>query len=163
MDNELHQLMLDELADTLDAERQLTKALPKLAKAAQSDELREAFEAHLEETKTHVSRIEKVFAALDAPVTSKKCPAMEGIIKEGQQTVEENEDSPALDAAIIAAAQKAEHYEIAAYGTLCTWAELMGHDDALELLRATLEEEKAADVKLTEMATSFANATAQAG
>ncbi len=162
MDNELHELFLDELADMLHAEKQLTKALPKLAKAAESDELREAFEAHLEETQTHISRIEQVFALLDKPAKAKKCPAMEGIVKEGSEVLDEYDGSPALDAALIAAAQKAEHYEIASYGCLCTWAESMGHDEALELLQATLEEEKAADEKLTEIATSVANAKAEA-
>ncbi|MCD6051948.1 MAG: ferritin-like protein [Verrucomicrobia bacterium] len=162
MDNELHELFLDELADMLHAEKQLTKALPKLAAAAESDELREAFEAHLEETQTHISRIEQVFALLDKPAKAKKCPAMEGIVKEGSEVLDEYDGSPALDAALIAAAQKAEHYEIASYGCLCTWAESMGHDEALELLQATLEEEKAADEKLTEIATSVANAKAEA-
>jgi ferritin-like metal-binding protein YciE len=161
MDNELHKLFLDELADMLHAEKQLTKALPKLAEAAESNELREAFEAHLEETETHITRLEQVFESLGETPKAKKCPAMEGIIKEGKEVLDEYEDSAALDAAIIAAAQKAEHYEIASYGCLCTWAESMGHDDALELLQQTLDEEKAADEKLTVIATSWANAEAE--
>jgi ferritin-like metal-binding protein YciE len=162
MDTQLHELFLDELADVLHAERQLTKALPKLAKAAISEDLREAFESHLEETETHITRLEQVFESLGETVKAKKCPAMEGIIKEGKETVDEHKDSAALDAAIIAAAQKAEHYEIAAYGCLCTWAESMGHDEALDLLKMTLEEEKAADEKLTTIATSQANLRAEA-
>jgi ferritin-like metal-binding protein YciE len=162
MQNELHELFLEELADMLNSEKQLTKALPKLAEAAESDELREAFESHLEETETHITRLEQVFKSLDKSPKSKKCPAMEGIIKEGSEMLTEHEDSPAIDAALIAAAQKAEHYEIASYGTLCAWAEAMGHDEALDLLHATLEEEKAADEKLTDLAISLANPKAEA-
>lgn len=157
MNNELHQLFLDELADLLSAERQLLKALPKMAKAANAEELTEAFNAHLEETQQHVTRLEEVFQSLNAPVKSKKCKAMEGLLEEGAEMMKEEKDSSALDAALIAAAQKVEHYEIASYGTVCAWAKQMGHTEALELLGETLEEEKAADEKLTEIAEEVAN------
>jgi ferritin-like metal-binding protein YciE len=161
MDNELHQLFLDELADVYSAEQQLTKALPKLAKAAQSDELREALEQHLEETEEHISRLEQVAESLDETLKKKTCKAMKGLIEEGDDIVKEQKESSALDAGIIAACQKVEHYEIASYGTLCAWAEQMGHDDALKLLRQTEEEESAADEKLTEVAEDIANQRAQ--
>jgi ferritin-like metal-binding protein YciE len=161
MDSDLHELFLDELADILNAEQQLTKALPKMAEAAESDELRAAFESHLEETQQHVARLEQVFKSLDEPVKSKTCKAMKGLLEEGDELMEELEDSSALDAGLIAAAQKVEHYEIASYGTVCAWAEQMGHTDALELLQETLAEEKAADEKLTEIALSTANEEAE--
>lgn len=156
-DSELHELFLDELADILHAERQLTKALPKMAKAAKSEELTTAFESHLAETENQIKRLEQVFASLDEPVKSKECKAMKGLLEEGKEMMEEMKDSPALDAALIAAAQKVEHYEIASYGTVCAWAEKMGHDEAVELLTETLDEEKAADEKLTAIAESSAN------
>jgi ferritin-like metal-binding protein YciE len=159
---ELHELFLDELADICNAEQQLTKALPKMAKAAESDELREAFESHLEETRNHIIRLQEAAKSMGESLKRKKCKGMEGLLEEGEEMMEEKEDSSALDAALIAAAQKVEHYEIASYGTLCTWAELMGHQKALELLKENLNEEKAADEKLTELAESSANAEAQA-
>ena len=162
MDNELHQLFLDELADIYNAEQQLTKALPKLAKAAQSDELREALEQHLEETEEHVSRIEQIAESLDETLKRKTCKAMQGLIAEGDDIVKEQKNSSALDAGIIAACQKVEHYEIASYGTLAAWAEQMGHDEALKLLRQTEEEEAAADEKLTEVAENVPNQRSQA-
>jgi len=162
MHTELHELFLDELADVYNAEQQLTKALPKIAKSCQSDELREAIESHLEETQQHVSRLEEVAESLDESLKRKTCQAMQGLLKEGDEVIREQKDSPALDAAIIAAAQKVEHYEIASYGTLVAWAERMGHEEATELLRETLEEEKAADEKLTSVAESIANERAQA-
>lgn len=161
MDNALHQLFLDELADVYNAEQQLTKALPKLAKAAQSDELREALEQHLEETEEHISRLEQVAESLDETIKRKTCKAMQGLIAEGDDIVKEQKNSSALDAGIIAACQKVEHYEIASYGTLCAWAEQMGHDEALKLLRQTEEEEATADEKLTEVAENIANERAQ--
>jgi ferritin-like metal-binding protein YciE len=161
MDNDLHELFLDELADVYNAEQQLTKALPKLIKAAESDELREAIEEHLEETEEHVSRLEQVAESLDETLKRKTCYAMKGLIEEADDIVKEQKDSSALDAGIIAACQKVEHYEIASYGTLCAWAEQMGHDDALRLLRETEEEESAADEKLTEVAENIANQRAQ--
>jgi ferritin-like metal-binding protein YciE len=155
--SELHNLLLDELADIYSAEQQLTKALPKMAKAAKSEELTAAFEAHLEETQNHITRLEQVFTSLDERVESKECKAMKGLLEEGKELMEEMQDSSALDAALIAAAQKVEHYEIASYGTVCAWAQMMGHDDAVELLGATLEEEKAADEKLTAIAEGTVN------
>ena len=157
MDNDLHELFIDELADILNAEQQLIKALPKMAEAAQATELREAFQSHLEETRQHAARLEQVFKSLDESVKSKTCKAMKGLLEEGAELMEELEDSSALDAGLIAAAQKVEHYEIASYGTVCAWAEQMGHDEALELLEKTLDEEKTADEKLTEIAMSVAN------
>jgi len=159
--NQLHQLFLDELADAYDAEKQLTKALPKIAKAAESDELRSAIEAHLEETEKQVSRLEQVFAGLGEKAKRKTCRAMKGLLEEGAELIKEKKGSCALDAGIIAAAQKVEHYEIATYGTLCAWASQMGHNDELALLEETLEEEKSADEKLTDIAQSTANAHAQ--
>jgi ferritin-like metal-binding protein YciE len=155
--NELHELFLDDLADIYNAENQLVKALPKMAKAAQSEELREAFETHLEETRGQIARIENVVRVLGESLKRKKCKGMEGLLEEGKEMMEEKADSPALDAALIAAAQKVEHYEIATYGTLCTWAELMGHREALNLLKQNLSEEEATDEKLTEIAESVAN------
>jgi len=161
MDNDLNALFLDELADLLDAEEQLTKALPKLAEAAKSEELAAAFESHLSETQNHVSRLESVFQSLGKRAHGKKCKAMEGLVKEGKELIEEMEDTAALDAALIAAAQKVEHYEIASYGAVRAWAEQMGHTEALELLNQTLSEEKAADQKLTEIAENSANREAE--
>ena len=156
-ESDLHDLFLDELADTLSAEKQLTKALPKMAEAAESDELREAIESHLEETKQQVNRLEQVFKSLDETPRTKKCKRMEGILEEGEEMLEDEKDSSALDAALISGAQKVEHYEIASYGTLIAWAEKMGHQQAATLLKQNLKEEKAADEKLTELATAFAN------
>ncbi|MES2981058.1 MAG: ferritin-like domain-containing protein [Verrucomicrobiota bacterium] len=160
MNSELHALFLDELADILNAEQQLMKALPKMAAAAVSEELKMAFESHLSETEYQIKRLEEVFASLAEPVQSKECKAMKGLLEEGKELMEDMIDSSALDAALIAAAQKVEHYEIASYGTLCAWATEMGHDEALELLTATLEEERAADETLTEIAESTSNEAA---
>ena len=148
----LHNAFLDELRDTYDAERQLMKALPKLAKTASSEELRDAFEAHLEETRGHVDRLEQVFQGLGEKVRGKHCEGIAGIIEEGKSIMEEDFDEATMDACLIAAGQRAEHYEMAAYGTLIAWARAMGHADAAELLEETLEEEKAADEKLTAIA-----------
>jgi len=161
MNNDLHQLFLEELADIYNAEQQLTKALPKMAKAAESDELRSGFEQHLEETREHASRLEQIAEQLGESIKRKTCQAMKGLIEEGEDIMKEEKDSSALDAALIAAAQKVEHYEIATYGTLATWAEQMGHSQAVELLRETLQEEKATDEKLTQLAESTANQKAQ--
>jgi ferritin-like metal-binding protein YciE len=152
MDSELHELFLDELADILNAEQQLIKALPKMAGAATSEELKAAFETHLTETEYHITRLEQVFSSIDEPVQSKECKAMKGLLEEGKELMEELADSPALDTALISAAQKVEHYEIASYGTLCAWAEKMEHDEAAELLAVTLDEEKAANDLLTAIA-----------
>src|SRR5688572_17257905 len=138
----LHDAFIDELRDTYDAEKQLTKALPKMAKAASSPELRAAFEAHLEETKGQLVRLEEVFASLDEKVRGKHCDGIAGIIEEGKSIMEEEFDDATMDACLIAAGQRAEHYEMAAYGTLVAWAKIMGHDEAAELLEQNLEEEK---------------------
>lgn len=148
----LHGAFLEELRDVYDAEKQLTKALPKLAKAASSTELRSAFETHLEETKGHVERLERVFESLDQKARGKHCKGIAGIIEEGKSTMEEDLDEPTKDALLIAGGQRAEHYEIAAYGTLAAWARVMGHSDAADLLEQTLEEEKATDQKLNRIA-----------
>ena len=148
----LQELFVDELKDMYDAEKQLTKALPKMAKAADSQELRAAFEEHLEMTRMQVNRLEEVFKSLGMAARGKTCEGMKGLIEEGQEMMEEIEQGPTLDAALISAAQKVEHYEIASYGTLATFAEILGHQDANDLLGQTLEEEKEADEKLTEIA-----------
>lgn len=148
----LHDAFIDELRDTYDAERQLLKALPKLAKASSSPELRAAFESHLEETRGQVERLEQVFASLDEKVRGKHCDGIAGIIEEGKNILEEDFDETTMDACLIAAGQRAEHYEMAAYGTLVAWARAMGHDEAADLLQETLDEEKATDEKLTSLA-----------
>jgi ferritin-like metal-binding protein YciE len=161
MDNDLHQLFLDELADVYNAEQQLTKALPKMADAAESDELREAFEEHLEQTEEHASRLLQVSEELGESMEKKKCAAMEGLIEEAKDLMKEQQNTSALDAALIAAAQKVEHYEIASYGTLCAWAQQMNHNKVLQLLRETLDEEREADEKLTSIAKSLSNVKAE--
>jgi ferritin-like metal-binding protein YciE len=148
----LHDAFIDELRDTYDAERQLTKALPKLAKAASSPDLREAFETHLEETRGQIDRLEEVFGSLDEKVRGKHCDGIAGIIEEGTSIMEEDFDDTTMDACLIAAGQRAEHYEIAAYGTLIAWAQAMGHTQAARLLQKNLDEEKAADEKLSSLA-----------
>jgi ferritin-like metal-binding protein YciE len=157
----LHKLFLEELADIYNAEQQITKALPKMAKAAQSDELRMAFEEHLDQTQEQIARLDQVFRSLDETMKRKTCKGMQGLIEEGTEMIEEHEGSAEIDAALIAAAQKVEHYEIASYGTLCTWAEQMGHDEALELLKQNIDEEEIADERLTEIAESLANQRAE--
>jgi len=149
-----------ELKDIYYAEKALVKALPKMAKGANSDKLRTSIEEHLEQTKGHVERLERVFELIDVPAKGKKCEAMEGLIDEGASMLEEDAEPDVLDAGIIAAAQKVEHYEIASYGTLCTWAKQLGLEDAVDLLGETLEEEKQTDMKLTELAESEINAAA---
>lgn len=155
--SELSELFLDELADILSAEKMLLKALPKMAKAAQNEELREGFEMHLQETEAQVERIEQVFELFGKPAKAKKCEAMEGLVKEGEKVMQEWKGSAALDAGLIAAAQKIEHYEIATYGTLCTWLEMLGNDEALELLKETMNEEETTDEKLTDLAETCIN------
>jgi len=157
----LQKLFLDELADIYGAEKQLIKALPKMAKAAQSSELKDALATHLSETENQVERIQQVFGLLDKPAKSKSCKAMEGLLAEGKEIMDEWKDSPAFDAALISAAQKVEHYEIATYGCLCTWAKLLGHNEALGLLKQTINEEEEADQKLTEIAESLSNLEAE--
>lgn len=151
MKNTLKDLYIDELKDLLSAEKQLTKAIPKMAKAASSKELRNGFETHLEQTKGHVQRLEEIFTMLGTKGGGKKCVGMEGIIKEGDEVMSEDYDSNVMDAALISAAQRVEHYEIAAYGTACTYAELLGESEHASLLGQTLEEEKETDEKLTEL------------
>ena len=148
----LHDAFIDELRDTYDAEKQLVKALPKMAKAAHSPDLRAAFEAHLEETRAQVERLEQVFETLDEKVRGKHCDGIAGIIEEGQAVMEEEFDEATMDACLIAGGQRAEHYEMAAYGTLVAWARAMGHTEAADLLQETLDEEKAADKKLSSLA-----------
>jgi ferritin-like metal-binding protein YciE len=148
----LHDAFIDELRDTYDAEKQLTKALPKMVKAAISPELRAAFEAHLEQTRQQIDRLEQVFASLDEKAQGKHCAGMAGIIEEGQSVMDEEFDETTADACLIASAQRVEHYEMAAYGTLVAWARAMGHMDAADLLQETLDEEKAADEKLSALA-----------
>jgi ferritin-like metal-binding protein YciE len=147
----LKELFVDELRDIYDAEKQLTKALPKMAKAAENSELRAAFEEHLEITRAQVSRLEEVFKLLGMPARGKTCEGMKGLIEEGDEKLKELEGS-VLDAALIGSAQKVEHYEIATYGTLATFAEVLEMEDAKDLLGQTLEEEKEADEKLTAIA-----------
>jgi len=156
----LEDLLHDEIKDIYDAEKQLTKALPKLAKKASNEELRAAFEAHLEETETHVERLERVFKQLGMPVRGKKCEGMQHLIAEGNDMIAECEDDDTRDAVMIAAAQKVEHYEIASYGTIRTWANMLGQQELAAIFEQTLEEEKAADEKLTGIAESFVNAAA---
>jgi ferritin-like metal-binding protein YciE len=156
----LHDAFIDELRDTYDAEKQLTKALSKLAKASSNPELRQAFETHLEETQGQVERLEQVFAGLDEKARGKHCEGIAGIIEEGKALMEEDFDDITMDACLIAAGQRAEHYEMAAYGTLVAWAQAMGHTEAAELLQQTLDEEKAADQKLSGLAEGGINQNA---
>jgi ferritin-like metal-binding protein YciE len=153
----LTDLFKEDLKDVLHAENQIVKALPKMIKNATNEDLASAFEQHLEETKVHVERLEKVMEGLGMSVRGKPCKAMQGIIEEGKEVMEENDDEDVLDAALIGAAQKVEHYEIATYGTLCTYADLLGLKEAKKLLGQTLEEEKATDQKLTELAEAVIN------
>lgn len=157
----LEDLFLDSLADMYYAENQLTKALPKMAKAATQEDLRAAFDAHLTETKGHVRKLEIVFENFGKTPKSKKCPAILGIIKEANEISSENKKSPTINAALIFAGQKAEHYEIASYGALRDWAKLLGNEDSANLLDEILDQEKAADAKLTELAEDHCNASAQ--
>jgi ferritin-like metal-binding protein YciE len=149
----LREAFIDELRDLFDAELQLLKALPKMAKAAQNDGLRAALQEHQSQTADQISRLGEVFAAFEEKARGKKCKGMKGLIEEAHDLIEEEEG----DAALIAAAQKAEHYEIAAYGTLISWAIALGHDDVVQLLKETLDEEKATDKKLTIVAQTVVN------
>jgi ferritin-like metal-binding protein YciE len=153
----LHDAFLDELRDVYDAEKQLTKALPKMAKAATSPVLRDAFETHLEETRGHIERIEQVMEGLGEKARGKHCEGMAGILEEGKSVMGEDFDDATIDACLIASAQRVEHYEMAAYGTLVAWAEAMGHNEAVPLLQETLDEEKATDEKLTSLAEAGIN------
>jgi ferritin-like metal-binding protein YciE len=151
MSEGLKDLYVDELKDLYNAENQLVKALPKMAKAASSEELRQGFEEHLEQTKGHVQRLEKIFQTLGESPKGKKCKGMEGLVEEGTEVMEEFEGR-VMDAALIGAAQRVEHYEIAAYGTACAFAEELGETEQASLLNETLEEEKETDKKLTKLA-----------
>ncbi len=153
----LDDLFLDTLKDIYYAEKQITKALPKMAKAAQSPELKAGFEQHLQETEGHVERLEQVFELIGKPARGKTCEAILGIIEEGKSIMDEFKGTPALDAGLVSAAQAVEHYEIARYGTLRTWADQMGLKDAVALLDATLKEEVATDEKLSKVAISQVN------
>jgi ferritin-like metal-binding protein YciE len=153
----LNDLLIDELRDLYDAERQLVKAIPKMAKAAESDELRSALEEHLMVTQNQVERLDQIFESLGEKPTGKKCAAMHGLIEEGQEAVSAKGDRNVRDAAIIGAAQKVEHYEMAAYGTARTHAETLGQTETASLLQQTLDEEGEADKKLTELAETLIN------
>ena len=158
----LNDLFEDALKDIFYAESKILKALPKMAKAAHSDELRRAFQKHLKETEGQVSRLEKVFKLADLTPSGKKCEAIEGILEEGAEIMKEFKGAPALDAGLVSAAQAVEHYEIARYGTLKRWAEQLGLNDAIKLLDATLSEEKHTDEALTELADTTINEQAEA-
>ena len=150
-ENSLKELFVDELKDLYSAENQLLKALPKMAKAATSAELKAGFEEHLEQTRGHVTRLETIFKSLEESPNGKKCKGMEGLIKEGSELIEEDPGDEELDAGLISAAQRVEHYEMAGYGCVATYAKLLGKREAERLLRDTLDEEKATDQKLTKL------------
>ena len=154
-------LFLHELRDLYSAERQLVAALPKMAKKATNAELKQAIETHLEQTEEHVKRLEKIFEALQLNAGRHKCKAMEGLIEEGEDVLKEEAEDAIRDAAMIGAAQRVEHYEIAGYGTARTYAEMLGHTEAAELLQTTLDEEKETDQLLSELALSSVNVEAQ--
>jgi len=158
--NPLEELLVDELKDIYSAENQIVKALPKMAKAASSPELKRAFERHLEETRRQVERLDQIGQALEVKLTGKKCKGMEGLLEEGKEIMEEDFDENVTDAGLIGAAQKVEHYEIAAYGTARTHAEMLGYTKAAKLLQQTLDEEGATDKKLTQLAESIINVEA---
>ena len=151
----LKELFTEQIRDIYDAEKQLTKALPKLAKAASSEELAEGLQSHLEETQNHVARLEEIFETLGVAAKGKPCKAMKGLVEEGSEAIQENEKGSLRDLAIIAGAQRVEHYEISAYGTVRTLAEHLNMTDVAELLQQTEDEEKEADSKLTTVATSI--------
>ena len=156
----LNDLFLDTLKDIYYAEKQIYKALPKMAKAAQSAQLRAAFEKHHGETEGQIERLEAIFELIEKPARGKKCDAIEGILDEGKEIMDEYKNAPALDAGLLAAAQAVEHYEISRYGTLKTWADKLGIKEAVKLLDATLSEEKKTDDALTRLAMSAVNAEA---
>jgi len=150
-ENSLQELYVEQLRDLYNAESQLVKALPKMAKAAQSEALRQGFEHHLEQTNGHVDRLEQIFSAMGESPKGRKCAGMEGLVKEGEEVIKEQSSSDALDAGLIASAQRVEHYEIAAYGTVRSFAKFLGEREAVDLLQQTLDEEKETDEKLTEL------------
>ncbi|HET6821753.1 MAG TPA: ferritin-like domain-containing protein [Anaerolineales bacterium] len=157
----LEDLYTDMLKDLYSAEKQLVKALPKMAKNAEAPDLQKAFQEHLKQTEGHVERIERIFSELDGSPRGKKCVGMEGLIEEGNEIMQEDAEPDVLDAGLIAAAQKVEHYEIASYGTARAWAERLGYNNAARLLQQTLEEESMANEKLTKIAESHINMEAQ--
>jgi ferritin-like metal-binding protein YciE len=157
----LEDLYTDMLKDLYSAEKQLVNALPKMAKAAQSPDLQKAFQNHLKQTEGHVDRIERIFSDMEGSPRGKKCMGMEGLVGEGKELLQEDIDPNVIDAGLIAAAQKVEHYEIASYGTVRAWAERLGRNRAAQLLQQTLDEESAANEKLTQIAESQANREAQ--
>ena len=161
--NNLREALVDEIRDLYNAEKQLTKALPKMAKGATSEELREAFESHLEETEGQVTRLERVFELLEEKPRGKHCAGMAGIVEEGSEKLQEDAEDSVMDAMLIASAQKVEHYEIGSYGTAIAWAEALGLTEVAEVLGETLAEEKAADEKLSALAESGINEAATAG
>ena len=164
MPNEnLKKLYVDELKDLFSAESQLLKALPKMAKAASSDELRSGFEKHLEQTKVHVQRLEEIFASLDESPKGKKCVGMEGLVKEGSEVMEEDFEGAVLDAGLIGAARRVEHYEMAAYSTVCEFAKVLGQAKHASLLEKTLTEERQTDDKLTELAKEINSQASEEG
>jgi len=156
----LQNLLLDQLEDIYYAEKQLVRALPKMAKAATHGDLKQAFQSHLKETEGHVTKVEKAFKALGEKATARKCDAIVGLIKEADEMASDHKGCPTINAALIAAAQKVEHYEIATYGSLREWAEMVGNDDAADILQEILDEEKAADDTLTELARAHSNPAA---
>jgi ferritin-like metal-binding protein YciE len=158
--NSLHDLLVDELRDIYHAERQLVKALPKVAKSAKSSQLRQAFEHHFEETKHHVERLDQAFKKLGTPARGQRCEAMQGLIQEAEELIDEITTPEVLDVALITAAQKVEHYEISSYGSACALAESLGQKEVVELLKKTLDEEKHADQKLNQIALSDVNQSA---
>lgn len=161
--NTLQDVYIDELRDLYNMETQLTKAMPRISKAVTHPELKTALGQHLQETATHVERLEQVFEMAGQKVRGKKCTAMEGILEEAKELISTEINDNALDAALIGAAQKVEHYEIASYGTVCTWARQLGFDDQADILEETLSEEKAANEKLTQLATEMINEDATVG
>jgi ferritin-like metal-binding protein YciE len=158
--NSLQDLFVEQMRDLYDAEKQMVKALPKMAKAAASEELKAAFEGHLQETQGHVHRLEQVFTMLGLKARSKSCAAMEGLVQEGKEMIDMDGEDMVKDAGLIATAQRVEHYEIAGYGCLVTWARQLGHHEAADLLEHTLNEEKNADQKLNFIAEGSVNLAA---
>jgi len=158
----LDKLFLEELKDVYNAEKQIVRALPRMAKAAESRELQQAFTQHLKETQGHVERLEQIFQGLDLTARGKKCKGMEGLLEEGKEILEQEGEGAVIDAALISAAQRVEHYEMAAYGCLRTYAQLLGYSDAEKLLQQTLNEEEAADQKLTQIGEGGVNQAAVA-
>jgi ferritin-like metal-binding protein YciE len=159
-EKDLNDLFLDTLKDIYYAEKQIYKSLPKMAKAANSDQLRQAFEKHHQETEGQIERLEQIFELIDKPARGKKCDAIEGILDEGKEIMDEYKSTPALDAGLLAAAQAVEHYEISRYGTLKAWATKLGNNEAVKLLDETLAEEKKTDETLSKIAVSAVNAEA---